>query len=637
MNNLPSRKMSLRRIYIELIVITVLYIGVCPFVFAQTQVNKPIPLVPNKSTEPPTRIKPPKVQPKSFAKQKKSELPLSIRARVPLQINVEELEEINIDSVGTLTEEQGGLGINMWEGTNRSLVEMLLPKLPIRSSSRTMRSLMRRLLLSAAKSPRKIEQTSNESGPKKNSSPTSKVENGGELLVMRIERLSAMGEIDSVYDLLKMAPNRDTDPILLRNEVDVHFLSNDNSRACDLVLRQIRKLDMPYWQKALIYCQALSGNHDQANLGANLLRESGEKDAVFFGLLNSLMGIEKYKITELSKPTPLHFSMIRAAKLKLLKGVISLTNPAVLKTIATSPNALPDLRIEAAERAEAIGVLETEVLRQIYAGVPFTQEALDEVVSQATVERSALNRALLYRRALVENDSSAKVEILSEVFKLAREIGLFELTSRVYYRILKDLSVDRDLIWFAPEAIRALLAAGDPATAMMWFDMLQQTGTTNKEIKVLRDRLSPLVRLTGQMPSDEWNGLKLDDWWKVATGGEKEEVEIEAVRARATLLYNLLEALGDKVPEHLWEALFSGPPRLTSVMPQSALWQMLSRSADEVKRGEAVLVSLLILGKLDPTQINPIVLRKIIACLNLVGLTSEARALAVEAAIVAGL
>ncbi len=630
--------MWLRKISLELILAAVLFFGVFPVVIAQTQVKKPTPLVPNKQIEPSAGIKPPKIQMKPFAVPKKSELPPpSVRARIPLQINVEELEEIDSDSVGTLTEEQGGFGNNMWEGTNRSLVEMLLPKLPVKSSSRTMRSLMRRLLLSVAKSPSKFIQTGNEPGPKGTLRSIPKVDIDGKLLSMRIERLSAMGEIDAVYNLLKMAPNRDTDPILLRNEADALFLSNDNSRACDLVMRQIRKLDMPYWQKALIYCQALSGNQAQANLGANLLREAGEKDGVFFGLLNSLIGIEEYKITELSKPMPLHFSMIRAAKVKLLKGVTSTTNPVVLKTIATSPNAEPALRIDAAERAEAIGVLETDILRQIYASVPFTQEVLDNAVSKAIAERSAVSRALLFRRALVENEPSAKVEILSEVFKLAREVGLFELTSRVYYRILKDLAMDKDLIWFAPEAVRALLAAGDAATAITWFNMLQQTSTTNREIRVLRDKLFPLAWLTGQIPSDEWDSLKLDNWWKVSAGGEKKEVDMETVRARATLLFNLLEALGDKVPGHRWEALLAGPSQLATVMPQSALWQMLNQSAHEVKRGEVVLISLLTLGQLGPKQINPIVLRKIIASLNLVGLTSEARALAIEAAIASGL
>jgi len=46
---------------------------------------------------------------------------------------------------------------------------------------------------------------------------------------------------------------------------------------------------------------------------------------------------------------------------------------------------------------------------------------------------------------------------------------------------------------------------------------------------------------------------------------------------------------------------------------------------------------LLMLGEFGPTQINPIVLRKVVTSLNLVGLGDEARSLAIEAAIVAGL
>ena len=56
------------------------------------------------------------------------------------------------------------------------------------------------------------------------------------------------------------------------------------------------------------------------------------------------------------------------------------------------------------------------------------------------------------------------------MFQLARKTGMFQLTARVYYDILKNLPVTQDLAWFAPEAVRALLAVGDGATAQIWFD-----------------------------------------------------------------------------------------------------------------------------------------------------------------------
>ncbi|MBT4940040.1 MAG: hypothetical protein HON14_12970, partial [Rhodospirillaceae bacterium] len=110
----------------------ILSVGFGAGVLAQTTDQKPTSLAPAKVLAPqptPTQISAPQSQPQSLAP------PPSTRVLVPLQINVEELKKIDSDSVGTLTEEQGGFGINMWEGTSRNLVEKLLPKLPVNSSS----------------------------------------------------------------------------------------------------------------------------------------------------------------------------------------------------------------------------------------------------------------------------------------------------------------------------------------------------------------------------------------------------------------------------------------------------------------------------------------------------------------------
>jgi hypothetical protein len=642
MIDLRSNQMKIKPIFSRAILSLILMTGVAPEVFAQGTAPKPTSLAPATTLAPPALIETPVAAPQTIEAPQSLAPPPSVRARVPLKISVEELEKIDSDSVGTLTEEQGGFGISMWEGTNRSLVEKLLPKLPANSSSRAMRDLMRRLLLSAAKSPGSVNPLDHQLASTQPGSVgaalSAKPEVTGKLLAMRIERLSAMGDVSAVDGLLKVAPNRDSDPALLKNETDVLFFSNDNARACTLVASQIRNVDTSYWQKALIYCQALAGEHDKANLGADLLRETGEKDDVFFGLINSLTGVEKFQIKSLPNPSPLHFSMIRAAKAKLPKDVTSSNNPAVLKIIATSPNADPALRIDTAERAEAMGALDTDVLRQLYAGVTFTKETLDNALSQASAERTALSRALLYRKALVERIPTAKAEILREVFKLAREGGLFQSTARVYHHILKDLPATQDLVWFAPEAARALLAAGDGPAAQIWFNVLRTTGIVDEKAAVLRDQLAPLARLTGQMADEDWSTAKLDSWWKAETAtSEEKPADIEVAHTRATLLFNILEAMGDPVPVRRWEALLDGPPQSSTVMPQSALWRMLNQAADEVKPAETVLLSMLALGQSGPTQVNPIVLRQVVMSLRLVGLGPEARALALEAAVAAGL
>jgi hypothetical protein len=553
------------------------------------------------------------------------------------------LEELDSDSVGTLTEEDGGFGVNMWEGTSRSLIERLLPGLPVSSSSRTIRSLINRLLLSVAKVPRVANVIKNkiDSEPPvtEGFTTSAKLKLTGNLLAMRIKHLLAMGDLVRVSNLLRVAPNRATDPELLKNQIDVFFLSNDNARACSLVLAQGKILEAVYWQKALVYCHALGGEVAKANLGLDLLREIGEKDNAYFGLMDLLLNQEKYTITSLSEPTPLHFSMIRAAKIKLPKNFTSSNNAAVLKTIATSPNMDPALRLETAERAEAVGALETVVLRELYASVNFSTEIFDNALSESIKNRTALSRALLYRKALVERVPAVKAEILGQVFKIAREDGNFQVASRIYHHILKDLPVTQDLLWFAPEAARALLAAGDGLAAQNWFNILvPMPGKSGRNGAALRDHFAPLARLSGQLPDNQWNEKQLDNWWKgEIEASEKKSIDFNIIYNRATLLYNLLEALGDRVPDRRWEALLETGPQASTVMPPPVLWRMLNQAVGDVKLAETVLLSLLMLGDSGPTRINPIALRQVVVSLRLIGLDSDARALALEAAIAAGL
>ena len=64
------------------------------------------------------------------------------------------------------------------------------------------------------------------------------------------------------------------------------------------------------------------------------------------------------------------------------------------------------------------------------------------------------------------------------------------------------------------------------------------------------------------------------------------------MHARATLLYNLLEALGDSVSNQRWEALLDMPPQVTTVIPQSALWQTLDQAVEGAKENFLTLISL---------------------------------------------
>ena len=540
----------------------------------------------------------------------------------PIGFNVEELGQLDPDSLGTLKIEDGGFGALMWDGSPRRKIERLLPKLPTRSTSRTMRDLMRRLLLSTARAP----------------AGEPLVPGQKDLIGIRLGLLSAMGDLSGVSSLVKEVPSSAHTTRLLRSEVDALFMRNDNAGVCSLVAGQIGQVETPYWQKAFIFCQSLAGEHDKAALGASLLRETGDNDKIFNGLLEQLSGLGAYKVASLADPKPLHFAMVRAAKTALPADVTASNNPAILRTIATSPNARPELRLDAAERAESMGALKTEVLRQLYAGVTFSEKALENPLTTADSQRNPLSRALLYRKALVENVPAASAEVLARAFKLGRDGGRLPSLARVYLPILRTINPTQDFVWFSKEAIRALLTAGDLESASQWFDMLKNAALLDENADQTLSKIRPLARLAGAIDDTEWNASSLTKWWQVSNAEQEENpVAPEIIRAQAALLYNLLDSLGDTVGDTEWGPLLDGPPQSTVIMPQPALWRSLDIATTNLRVGETILLSLLVLGEAGPAQANPTVLHKVIKSLRNVGLDREARALAVEAAVASGL
>ena len=526
-------------------------------------------------------------------------------------IRVDSLQIINPDSAGVLGEDQGGLGVAMWSGTSRRLVDRLLVQLPVNTTSRAMRDLEVRLLLSRAVAPQ-------------GDAP------GGGLVALRVRLLAAIGDLAGVDDLLGAIPAHGDSDDLARVESDMSFLTNDNNRACSLARGRMGTGDIAYWQKAFIFCQALAQEHSKAALGVALLRESGNQDAAFFTLIEALASGDGATIEDLPDPSPLHLAMARVAKARLPPNVIASDRPGVLRTVAISPNVTVDLRLEAAERAEAAGALDVDTLRQLYTSVSFTAEELASPLTRAEAEAGPMSRALLYRTALVQTVPTARAEAVARALELGREGGRYASTARAFEPILKQIPSSAEMAWFAPQAIRAFLVIGDNQAAHPWFQLLDASARFDERSSAALDSLVPLARLARSPGTEDWTADKMVAWWE----GVKEE---EDAGERASLLYALFESLGETVPESLWEALLGGVQQAGGAMTRPALWRQLGKAAAAGRVGETVLLSLLMLGQGGPGQASPLVLGQVVGSLRAIGLEGPARAIAVEALVAAGL
>lgn len=625
--------------------------------WAQTTSTAPIRLAPPKTLRPsaqaPLKLQAPAQTPEQALPQT---TPPPNNTSVETSIEVDTLQTINPDTAGVLSDQEGGLGMDMWSGTSHRMLNTLIAKLPVNIRSPTMRDLMRRLLLSSATLPEGMD-------------------GSGDYIARRVGLLSAMGDTLSVSRLLNAIPGRSENSQLMRFEADARFLANDNSRACSLAAGQIGSEASVYWQKAFIFCQALAGEHDMASLGVSLLQETGDQDEAFYTLVEALggnIGILK----NLPDPTPMHLSMARVSKLQLPADVVSSNRPGVLRTIAKSPNASVKIRLEAAERAEIAGALDVDILRQLYTSVSFSEQDMANPLTRAEAESGPLSRALLYRTALIQTVPVAQAEAISKALSLGREGGRYASTVRVFMPVLKSIPPSGELAWFAPEAIRAFLIAGQDDVAAPWFALLRASALNNTESAEALSALLPIARIAGSPEADQWGPTQLANWWNQL---EKDD----SARDNAALLYTLFEGLGDEVPRDAWDALLDGPQQITMAMPNPALWRSLNdaiKAASKVDEaaqtpvapapaaaqgagvvsaalaapvlegqtqterqatprtrvGEIIMLSLIALGEGGPGQAEPIVLSKVMAGLGAIGMHKEVRALALEAAVAAG-
>ena len=326
------------------------------------------------------------------------------RGEAKPEIIVSDTPALNVDGVGLVDERSGGLPDTLWKGSTRPVIDRLIAVLPVPSTSPAARGLAERVLVSTGAAPAQVAGRP-----------------AGSFVAVRAERLLAMGRSAPAAGLARAVPQREDSEPLSRVLLDAALIEYDNAGACQIVRRRIGRSDTPYWQRALIFCQALAGEHDRAQLGLSLLREQRvDDDAAFIRLVNALGGDQRPIADLPGKLGPLHLAMLRAARQQIPASAIERAEPAALRMIAQSPNTTIDTRLAAADRAEAAGALPTDALIQIFESVPIAVDDAGAALAQAEKAPQPRAHAAIYRLAKAQSDGAARAEALARGWALAR-------------------------------------------------------------------------------------------------------------------------------------------------------------------------------------------------------------------------
>ncbi len=625
-------------------------------------------------------------------------------------IEIDSLSDVDPNSIGAIDAGRGGLGADLWRGSDGATIAGLLRSAPEGVSSTALRDLLRRTLLSVADAPRSVGAGNSPSssalaqllppGSLNTGLPPAGGNGGSDagFLSLRAQALAELGETQALKDLLAVVPRGDVNESMSRVQVETLMRLQEDVSACAIVRDAVVSYPAePFWPKALMYCQILDGDLKRAILGLDLLREGGGDDTTFFMLVESAEAAIAGPVNDVTAadPSTLHMSLARVTNQRIVPEDITSVQPAVLAAMAaSSAYELPE-RAAAAEQAVRFGSLPASALGEIYNAFTFGADELFAPIEAASLIDGARARALLYQAAVKQDLPAARAEILSEAFALMRKDGLAPVGSKLLLPLLADIEPNRALVWFAETAGRALYLSGRTEQADAWAAQADRLAPVDDQAKGASLGLWPYRRLSGAATAasaqaggnagadlssleagkrgetriaaaqpgaaglspaarNNLEGVSLSDWISQRAGylrdlgasGESDVAQSSVLSARQVILLRaLLGALGQSdSPSWSELALFDaarsdidGTQTQTPAGGDPLLLLALEEASRANRKGETVLLASMSAGDPSLAQGDLLAIVTAIESLRRLGLSREARALAMEAAEASGL
>jgi hypothetical protein len=235
---------------------------------------------------------------------------------------------------------------------------------------------------------------------------------------------------------------------------------------------------------------------------------------------------------------------------------------------------------------------------------------------------------LLYQAARDQKLPSSRAEILRVALELGEAEGLYQALVPVYLPLLLEIPVTPELTWFAVGAGRALYAAGRYEHASAWLSLGRQEALINPQASTAAASLWPYSRLAGGTALTTDGTLAA---WRDLRAGMGEV----GLNRGQTLLRAAFQALGERDPLS-WSLIASAGEPASRPVPNAALIYALDEASESRRVGETVLLSLIVLGEDGPGESHAFALSTVLAALGRIGLETEARGLAIDAARASG-
>lgn len=523
-------------------------------------------------------------------------------------VELASLSDIDPQSFGLLTSSEGGLGTAMWKGTDRTLIEHYLPALLLPLASPSLNALAERLLLTSA------------GPPPGNDGPTN-------LISSRVDRLLALGDTSNAWKMAILAKPGLVDDASMRETAEAAFALNA-ADVCQKLPSFIKNHDNETWQEIQLLCQLRDNDLKAAQLTLELLRSQGIKDELFFTLVEkNILGTSKILPRQLTPLRPIIYNLLSLTNLSLPGEIYSHPPASLVSSLVQTKTKDDYARLILAERSATAGILNYAGLALVYHSLAFSPEAISSATRNGDSDDPRL-RSLLYQAALQEKYPLKRLEDCLKFIHVTDPNLLNGSAANLLAEMIDDQTMSPELDASSVDFARVYLLAKKPEIAFEWLKKARALAPQQPAIAASLVHLWPLVAFSGLETEDRF-GSDLKEWLGASLLLDGEHGSHE----KSVALMLLLEATGYNVAQENWVKVAGSPVFEKRLMPPALLLERLRDASQNGRRGETVLLSLLLAGA-GTTDVSPIVMIETVRALRLVGLTAEASDLAKEAAIV---
>jgi hypothetical protein len=385
-----------------------------------------------------------------------SAAPVAAQVSLPAPVEQAELAQ-DAFSVGTLTPGLGALDPTLWKGADSVRIAYLLNLTPESPKTPSLGEALRRVLLSPGAAP-------------ENSPPSL----GGRKLLA----LARAGFVEEARTIASLSTSTRNEPFATQALATADLFEGKLDDACRRNANLAEDRDAPFWVKLRVLCYAAAGKRDAADLTLNILRDQGALSSFDETLLTAVSTGLKPIISQ-GPENALHLAAMRQLNVPVAPGQLSSTGGGVLAALARDANFPLAARIEAANRAAAMGVLKPSELAAIYEAVDLDIADLARAADVATAAPDDPRSDVLLYQAVRQMTAPEflrdKAARMSEAIANARTFPRLVAASQLYAADIVGLEGALVQPADAGRFALAALLAGDSAGAGGWLAAMRGT------------------------------------------------------------------------------------------------------------------------------------------------------------------